>query len=66
MTFVRKQIERLGGTFETRKLASLSEITDCDVLVNCTGLGAKELVGDESAFPIRGQTIKVQCSQCVK
>lgn len=62
MKWIRTQIVRLGGTFETRKLASLSEITDCDVLVNCTGLGAKELVGDESAFPIRGQTIKVNAA----
>ena len=29
---------------------------DCDVLVNCTGLaGARDLFGDSSVYPIRGQ-----------
>ncbi len=27
------------------------------VLINCTGLGAKELCGDEGIYPIRGQTL---------
>lgn len=32
---------------------------DVDVVVNCTGLGARELVGDESLTPVRGQVIVV-------
>ncbi|PIA94504.1 D-amino-acid oxidase [Cercospora beticola] len=31
-----------------------------DVFVNCTGLGAKKLCGDEALFPIRGQTVLVK------
>lgn len=58
MAFLHKQIKQRGGTLETRRVESLNEI-DCDVLVNCTGLAAKQLVNDDSAFPIRGQTIKV-------
>lgn len=27
------------------------------IVVNCTGLGAKDLCGDENMFPIRGQTL---------
>lgn len=58
MKWLSQQIKKLGGTFETRRLESLDEV-DADVVVNCTGLGAKELVHDASAYPIRGQTIKV-------
>lgn len=29
---------------------------DCDILINCTGLhGARDIFGDESVYPIRGQ-----------
>ncbi|KAM3416138.1 hypothetical protein BST61_g7746 [Cercospora zeina] len=31
-----------------------------DVFVNCTGLGAGKLCGDEALFPIRGQTVLVK------
>ena len=31
----------------------------CDVVVNCSGLGAQELCKDESIEPVRGQIIKV-------
>lgn len=46
------------------KLNSFSEVSkfgDFDVIVNCTGLGAKYLCGDLKLVPIRGQVIKV-CS----
>lgn len=30
-----------------------------DLVVNCTGLGARQLIGDETLFPIRGQVVAV-------
>jgi D-amino-acid oxidase len=33
--------------------------TDCDVIVNATGLGGTELTADTSTFPIRGQVVLV-------
>jgi D-amino-acid oxidase len=33
--------------------------TDCDVVVNATGLGGTQLTGDTSTFPIRGQVVLV-------
>ncbi|KDO31752.1 hypothetical protein SPRG_03672 [Saprolegnia parasitica CBS 223.65] len=58
LPWMRNQIALLGGRFETRRVASLDEL-QCDVIVNCTGMGAKQLVPDASAFPVRGQTIKI-------
>jgi D-amino-acid oxidase len=54
------RLEQLGGSLEQRALTSLNEVASPDVLVvNCSGLGARELAGDASMFPIRGQVAKV-------
>jgi D-amino-acid oxidase len=47
-----------GGSVEQRALSSLEDI-DARVVVNCVGLGARELVGDTSMEPIRGQIVRV-------
>lgn len=33
---------------------------DFDIVVNCTGLGAKQLTGDFLLTPVRGQAMKVR------
>ena len=44
-----------------RKINNLSELSDnYDIIINCTGLGARELVGDLSVYPVRGQIIEVE------
>jgi D-amino-acid oxidase len=49
-----------GGHFEQRAVSSLEEaFGEGHVIVNCTGLGACELVGDLSMTPIRGQNLRV-------
>lgn len=48
-----------GGRIEHRFVSSLEEIEDSRVVVNCAGLGARELVGDTSMNPIRGQILRV-------
>jgi D-amino-acid oxidase len=32
---------------------------DAPLIVNCTGLGARDLCGDDALFPIRGQVVRV-------
>ena len=45
-----------GVEFIWRHVDSLDEIGSmCDLVVNCTGLGARELVRDEDLLPVRGQ-----------
>jgi glycine/D-amino acid oxidase-like deaminating enzyme len=42
--------------FIKKKIYSLSELKDeADVVINCSGLGAKDLVGDLTMRPARGQ-----------
>ncbi|MEN2284202.1 FAD-dependent oxidoreductase [Algoriphagus sp. SE2] len=50
-----------GGKFEIGFIASLEEMADLDnLVVNCTGLGAKELCQDDELYPIRGQILRCE------
>ncbi|XP_045596532.1 D-aspartate oxidase [Procambarus clarkii] len=50
-----------GGIIETRHLESLEELVgQYDVVCNCSGIGAKDLVNDLTVTPIRGQVYKVR------
>jgi D-amino-acid oxidase len=49
-----------GGHVERRAVSSLEEAGEERVVVNCAGLGARELVGDSSMEPIRGQIVRVR------
>jgi D-amino-acid oxidase len=48
----------LGGRIERRALGSLDEVAG-DAVVNCAGLGARELAGDSSLIAVRGQIVRV-------
>lgn len=54
-------LQDLGGGVELRSVASLAELTGPDrLVVNCAGVGAGELAGDEGVYPIRGQVVRVR------
>ncbi|XP_058461565.1 D-aspartate oxidase [Malaya genurostris] len=58
-----KRILRNGGRIVTGKIDNFSKLNGkFDVVVNCTGMGAKQLCGDYKLVPIRGQVIKVKAS----
>ena len=43
-----------------REVRSLDEALEvAPLVVNCTGLGSRELLGDETLFPIRGEVLRV-------
>jgi D-amino-acid oxidase len=46
----------LGGRIDYAAVASLASV-DAPVVVNCTGIGARSLVGDDALVPIRGQVV---------
>lgn len=54
-------VTRAGARVEGRRVQSLDELCHdgADAVVNCSGLGARTLVGDESVYPVRGQIVRV-------
>ena len=60
LPFLQERFTRLGGQCAVREVHDLAEaFAEHDVVVNCTGLGARELVGDTTMVPIRGQVVRV-------
>ena len=49
----------LGGDFQEGFISSLSDV-EGELVVNCTGLGARELCDDEEVVPVRGQIIYIE------
>jgi D-amino-acid oxidase len=47
---------RLAAPIERRSVRDLREVPG-DFVINCTGLGARELVGDELIYPLFGQIV---------
>jgi len=60
--WLARQVIELGGEIVTRRVGGLAELAGAgvDAVVDCPGLGARELVGDESVYPVRGQIVRVQ------
>jgi D-amino-acid oxidase len=59
LPWLRERFLAAGGVLETRTVSDLAE-ADAPVVVNCTGLGARELVPDASVRPVRGQLVVVE------
>jgi D-amino-acid oxidase len=58
--YLIQRFESLGGQIVVRSLASIDEaFTHCAQVIDCAGLGARELVGDSTLVPIRGQVVRV-------
>jgi D-amino-acid oxidase len=61
LPYLQQRFERLGGTIKQQKLNSIDEVrNDASVVVNCSGVGARELVPDETVRAIRGQHVVVE------
>ena len=59
LAWLAERVRALGGALERRALESFEQARGFDALVNCSGLGARELCGDERCYPIRGQLVRV-------
>ncbi|MHB9854985.1 FAD-dependent oxidoreductase [Streptomyces krungchingensis] len=57
--WLRERFLRAGGVIEERTVTDLAEAA-APVVVNCTGLGARELVPDPAVRPVRGQLVIVE------
>lgn len=60
MNYLNKRFKQLGGKIDKAKIQTWLDIKEADVIVNCTGLGAKECANDPHVYPIRGQVAVVE------
>ncbi|XP_014470496.1 PREDICTED: D-aspartate oxidase [Dinoponera quadriceps] len=61
LPWARQQLQADGVTLRRRKLRSLDELAgEFDLVMNCSGLGARELCNDKRMVSLRGQVIKVK------
>lgn len=61
MDYLVEMFKNLGGKIVQRAISNIQEALDeYDLVVNCTGLGSRELFNDNSIYPVRGQIVKVK------
>lgn len=61
LAYLMDRLTGWGVGVERRRLSSLEEAAqEARVVANCAGLGARDLVGDASVGPIRGQVVRVR------
>jgi D-amino-acid oxidase len=61
MPYLMNRAMQLGVTIVLRRFASRDELLALphEILANCTGLGARDLFGDEAVYPVKGQLVIV-------
>jgi D-amino-acid oxidase len=61
LPWLLQQLHERGGEIQTHQVTSLAELCGnaIDALVNCSGLAARDLAGDETVYPVRGQIVRV-------
>ena len=63
LDYLVDQLVAGGGVLRVGKrlsdLAQARELSSAPVIVNCTGIGARELVPDDTMVPVRGQVVVV-------
>jgi D-amino-acid oxidase len=59
--YLADRLAAAGGTIETGDVVSLeAAAAEAPLVVNCTGVGAGALAGDDGVFPVRGQHVVVE------
>jgi D-amino-acid oxidase len=61
LTWLATHLQELGVPLTRRRVDDLDALSSgADVVVNCTGLGARELCDDATLLPVRGQVVVVE------
>ena len=61
LNYLQRRFTAGGGLVVERAVSTLEEaLASCPLVVNCAGLGARELVGDTLLYPSRGQVVRIR------
>lgn len=60
LAYLQRRLNAAGAAIEVRTVESFADVAaDARAIVNCAGLGARELVPDPAVVPVRGQLVVV-------
>lgn len=59
LPYLQKEFLKRNGTIIEKHVKNFNELEEFDVIVNCTGLEARNLLEDPEIYPIRGQVNRV-------
>ena len=59
MPWLLDKFKKLGGLYELREFSSLKEVPG-EIIVNCCGLGGRDLCNDRELRPVRGQVVYIK------
>lgn len=63
MEYLMARFQELGGQVERKTISKLSNLyRESRLIVNCTGVGARAIIGDIEVYPIRGQIVRVKAT----
>lgn len=61
LQYLHDQFIAGNGTIEVHVVETLEALQNqASLLINCTGVGARQVAGDESVYPMRGQTMLIE------
>ncbi|CAH0725091.1 unnamed protein product, partial [Brenthis ino] len=61
LSLLHKRFKNAGGVIIRSTIGSLNDtkLDDYDIIINCLGLGARDVVPDKKVFPVRGQISRI-------
>lgn len=65
LPYLMKRFVRRGGQIVQQKITDLDSFvkdSSYDVIVNCSGLGSKQLLNDDQMYSVRGQVSRVKAN----
>lgn len=67
MPHLKSRVEKAGGILITREIdVPESLFPEYDMVINCTGVGARQFVDDPKVYPIRGQIVRASLPEGMK
>jgi len=55
LPWLMNELRLMNVAIEEKEIQSFDEITDAEVIINCSALGARQLCNDKELIPVRGQ-----------
>jgi D-amino-acid oxidase len=60
LPYLKRFLEDRNVVFEKKMVNDFEELSSFDIIINCTGLGARVLCKDETVIPVRGQVALIE------